>query len=216
MKTKTRHTLEVFIEKADKLANSRFVQFVVNSGSLTIHASNMGPQPGLQINYTPPDDEAIEAFVLTYRFFSQDNESSSLRNLDRTIDDPDVSTFWKDEVRQVRDILNNHLDQPSYLNLNINGKVLTPREIMDVFIYGHLAHANQQKRETYRSWKQNPLAFPFVSKIFHDTLLQVLRAIMYIAQLSRQELEAANAVEKFGNLSAAQWEVLVSSLCQEK
>lgn len=70
-------TLLLFNEKADKLEDLSFTKELENSG-VTI-SGKLG-QP-VQAQRHGPDDESIDAFVLTMRFFVQDNEITSFRNM---------------------------------------------------------------------------------------------------------------------------------------
>ena len=63
-------TLLLFNDKTDKLENLSFTKELGNSG-VTI-SGKLGQS--VQAQRHGPDDESIDAFVLTMRFFVQDNE----------------------------------------------------------------------------------------------------------------------------------------------
>src|SRR5215216_2324996 len=70
--------LELFNEKADELRNLRFVHSLQSQDSgwtLTLEEDEGG------VSRFGPEDESIRAFVLTFRFFVQDNEPTSIRNM---------------------------------------------------------------------------------------------------------------------------------------
>src|SRR5215207_5880128 len=71
--------LELFNEKADKLRNLSFVRSLLSAKS----GWQVSFQEGTVTtsNRYGPDNESIEAFVLTFRFFIQDNEPSSIRSM---------------------------------------------------------------------------------------------------------------------------------------
>jgi hypothetical protein len=75
--------LELFNEKADKLLDSAFVGALV-SGKTEATISGRRQENG-SFEITPvlrgPSPEAVDAFVLTFRFFIQDNETTSLRSI---------------------------------------------------------------------------------------------------------------------------------------
>lgn len=190
MRDETRETLELFVEKATKLVRSRFIAFVNTQSQITINYENMNNEGQFSIDHSEPDSEAIEAFVLTFRFFIQNNESISLANLERILDDPGVSDNWKQEVTRTRSELNGVLDSTKLVSgvpLTINGQALTNRELMQVFVFGHLAHANKQKHALYRTWASTPF-FPLLEFCFYAVLKDVVRAINWIGYLSQQEL----------------------------
>jgi len=66
-----RTALKLFNEKADKLRNSNFVKAAVENSGVSLSW-----QEGefFQITRTGPTEENVDAFVLTLRFFVQDND----------------------------------------------------------------------------------------------------------------------------------------------
>ena len=70
-------TLKLFNEKADKLESLSFTYGLADNG-VTISAK-IGQ--AVESHRQGPDEESTDAFVLTMRFFVQDNESISLRNM---------------------------------------------------------------------------------------------------------------------------------------
>lgn len=65
--------LKLFNEKVDKLINSRFVKHVQENKGLKISIkSSIGEK--VDTFHNLPDQDAIDAFVLTIRFFIQDEE----------------------------------------------------------------------------------------------------------------------------------------------
>lgn len=70
-------TLKLFNEKADKLATLTFIKGLEKSG-VTISGKLRQPVQAQRFGLS---DESIETFVLTMRFFVQDNETISFRNM---------------------------------------------------------------------------------------------------------------------------------------
>src|SRR6266404_5800044 len=90
-----RAALNLFNEKADKLRNSNFVKAALeNSGA------SLSWQEGEQITRTGPTEENIDAFVLTLRFFVQDNERSSFRNMSKFYTDKAISEEHRSEFEK--------------------------------------------------------------------------------------------------------------------
>ena len=180
----------LFNEKAQKLQRLSFIQSMVQS--------DVGVSYSLQLrddgNYDQyaerrgPDEEAIDAFVLTFRFFIQDNEKSSLRNMAECYEKALVSSKLKDTFAEVRNELNLYLDQPSFINFNYNGENFTRRKIMEIFIYGGMAHANSAKKQLYDEWMSIPLARTLLENEFVSILTDVLNAIIYIRNVNEQAI----------------------------
>src|SRR5712691_6753028 len=87
MTEETRKALQLFIEKSDKL---RSLGFLTAINELGFRWNTTKGEEKLEI--TGPTQEQIEAFILTFRFFSHGNEHSSLRWLaNHVVNDPDMS-----------------------------------------------------------------------------------------------------------------------------
>ena len=91
--------LELFNEKAEKLARLSFIEtiFKYNSGvSIKISKRDDGLYDLIQ-ERRGPLEEAIDAFVLTIRFFIQDNEPISFRRLAEIYDMAPIEKKLKEE-----------------------------------------------------------------------------------------------------------------------
>lgn len=175
-------TLMLFNEKADKLAALTFVKGLENSG-VTI-SGKLG-QP-VQAQRFGPGDESIEAFVLTMRFFVQDNETISFRNMADLYAglpvDPEIIKKFND----ARTKTNSDLDKTSPIKLN--NQELTFRAIFEVFMWGGLAHANARKKIVYDSWTKNPILFPLLQNEFIYALGILLNMIFFTRALNEAAL----------------------------
>lgn len=178
-------TLKLFNEKVDKLINSRFVKHLQENKGLKVSMkSSVGEKVGISHNL--PDHDAIDAFVLTVRFFIQDNEPMSLRNMAKLYSELSISQNTKDDFNYVRDKLNSELDKKSMFNLE--GKDLTRRNVFDTFIYGGLAHAEAKKKEDFDKWMRiEPLA-AFIIAEFNNVLIYFLDCIAYIRNVNLRAL----------------------------
>lgn len=205
MRDATRDALKLFVKKAKKLLSGGFVTFLQEHGGTSLQYTYK-KDAGVTIEHIHPDDDAIDAFVLTFRFFIQENERISFRWLaNNVLDDDGLSEQWKQEFVKVRDSLNTFLDSNTYINERfvermmdgenviervVSEQFITHRELMLTFVYGGLAHANQSREQTYERWEKNTLAFPVMQKLFDDVLVHVLQHIDYVRWLSEQELAA--------------------------
>src|SRR5258707_15366982 len=95
MEEATRAALELFVDKARRLAGCQYVRWLqANRGT----ALQIGGEQGGRVTtqHTHPDEDATQALVLTWRFFIQQNEHSSFRWLaEHELDDPGLSEQWK-------------------------------------------------------------------------------------------------------------------------
>ncbi len=100
------------------------------------------------------DQDEIDAFVLTFRLFTQDNDRISLRSLSRIF-----ASGWlqggnaQECFEGARKQLNDHLD--SAATVMFGDTLVSVRFIADVIIYGGLAHTNEEKSRIFQSWSQS-------------------------------------------------------------
>lgn len=172
--------LRLFNEKANTLRNSRFVQHGTISGSVY---ATQDQQVHTAINL--PDEEAIRAFVLTFRFFIQEKETSSFKRLADTYEKLPVSEELKTQYSTLRRGLNDLLDASS--NLKIFN--LTRRDIIWTIIYGELAHSDEEKLARIDVWRKDPVIWTLVQFEFNSSLADVLEYIVAVANLNTKVLE---------------------------
>lgn len=181
-----RDAFELFVEKADRLLDSAFVRHLAERKlSFTIrYDANTGIDTELQV----PPDENVDAFLLTFRFFIQDNETISFRNMATAFDEAKVSDELRAAFHSVRGELNAMLNENTMVNLD--GHKLKRGELLHVFLYGHFAHADAKKRRTILAWRDS--AGPVFSLLlfqFVETLTFVLEIIACARQICREALE---------------------------
>jgi hypothetical protein len=145
--------LRLFLEKEEKLWGFSYSQDIVNEPSgFTL---NYDRDTGSTTTRKGPDGETIDAYVLTLRFFIQDNEPTSIRNMTKHIDSLYAKRLISDEQRaswgEKRDALNAFLDSETFLR--VNGEPLTNRTILEVVVWGGYAHANESKKNQFDSWQ---------------------------------------------------------------
>lgn len=195
MEERTKKVLELFIKKADKLKSRSFIKYIVDGGELTLRMTENAP-----LEKFGPDDEAAEAFIPTFRLFFQDSNGFSFKYLDEVIsNDHALSEYWKQEVRSVRNWLNQFLDGPSLLS--VNSEVPTRRNVMDVFFYGDLLHTSTDKkqgifgrswREQFELWEQQESVHYFYQLELASIMFNIFHAIMHVSEISKKEIESTD------------------------
>ena len=180
------YPLKLFNEKAEKLLNTRFVRYLQETRKLSVTIS---AEKGQEVKVTRilPDQDAIEAFVLTFRFFIQGNEKSSFRQLSKKYEVLPISSELKKNFNDWRNGLNDYLDKK--ISIKIYDKHPSRRELLDIFIYGGLAHANPQKKVIYDKWKKLDIVYGFLEAEFCGILEVVLRAILSVADINKKAIE---------------------------
>lgn len=177
--------LELFNTKAEILRNSSFLKFLLEQKSgITIAWEKDKP---ITTETRWPDDEATRAFILTFRFFYQDNERCSIRNIAGIYDDLPISERKKDWFENSRSNLNKFLDSES--PAKVNNETITRRDILEMFMYGELAHVNRKKKELLDRWMSHPLIDIVVYNEFIYILSAVLGFIEYIRNLNEEVMK---------------------------
>ena len=188
--TKEIEALRLFNEKAEKLLSSKYVQYLKENNKLTVSYSfTIDEAPVYTRNL--PDQDAIDAFVLTFRFFMQDNERMSFRNLDKLYGNPLIvpqANMFEKQRANLNKTLNQNTDA------TINNETLTNSKILDIFFYGGLAHANVDKKKIFDIWKSNSHLFLFLEFNFCSLLEYILRIINNVYIINK---EAIAILEKF-------------------
>jgi len=180
--------LKLFNEKANRLLNTRFVQYILSKGKISFQIDAKKGE-AVKIEKDVPDQDAIDAFILTFRYFIQNNEQCSFGNLSKTYEKHFVPKEIKKEYLRVRKQLNDYLDASPSIKIEIGGESPTRRRILDVFIYGGLAHANPKKKEIFDKWIGEPIIGPLLEFCFVSILAEVLKVIRYVTELNGKLLK---------------------------
>lgn len=189
--------LELFNEKAEKLRALGFVRSLEtdNSGfQVTFH-----PEGGVSASRYGPDNEAVEAFVLTFRVFVQNNEPSSIRNTvnryRRLHQESLIPTVLLNNFEDARNKLLNYLASNTPLviggqDINVETRAIIYQEVFDVFMWGGLAHANRQQKERFDDWSKGSMRhfFPMLEDFFIEVLREYLRVIWYMRGQNKKVL----------------------------
>ncbi len=177
-----------FNRKAGKLERYSFARYIFSQSSgVTI---SWEAERGVEVALRKPPDEAIDALVLTFRFFMQNNEACSLFRLAQVYErigatEPEKAT----EFDAIRNRLNAFLDSPS--TIEVNGERLTFRRILEGFVYGDLSHENPAKRADFTLWMDRWLTEPLVWNEFVYCLGRLLHDILAIRDVNAAVIQKA-------------------------
>jgi hypothetical protein len=184
--------MRLFNEKADHLEGLSFTQKIMTEQSgfrMEFHSDEGG-----RAWRHGPGGESVDAFVLTFRYFVQDQEVS-FRRMARTYAALGaagmVSSRLADEFNELRDQINAFLDQESYVKYN--KEQLTQRRIFEVFMWGGLAHANEAKKALLDEWRQVPFFYLMLENEFVRTLAILLGAIFRMRGMNQEALRELQA-----------------------
>ena len=136
----------------------RFVEQVFSPNKLGVTV-NLAPSLRFEIEKRGADEDAVLALVTPLRFFVQPRDGINLQQIVEIYDNLPVEDSAKQSARRAVDSVNNYLDSP--LGFSFNGKEFSNRQVFETFMYGGLAHANDDKKLQYEEWMQGPFASVF-------------------------------------------------------
>ncbi len=187
MNETSRKTLELFIEKAEKLREY-----------LSKEGNHFGGLIGIYSSIGEDDWQRypeLDGFVNTFRWFllSTPNgkfdislypsQRDGTPKRPRLLDLADVSDAWKKVVEKAWEAGNAFLK----LELIDIEEPITRQKVLEVFIYGDIVHPTQ--RETFLEWQRNPDLYGKLSLHFTSSLaFMFFEWILPVAEATRQEL----------------------------
>lgn len=168
--------LRLFNDKAAKLGASTLARLLSTTGvAMTLH---LGGDTEGSLDTGELTGEHVDAFALTARFFIQDNERTSFRNMAEIYGRLPVGDPLRDKFEAIRNTLNTALDGPPAIGLP---GVRTRRQILETVMYGGLAHANPAKHADYQRWTQN---FVFAGLVFNEFTGALTHLFVAVSQAS--------------------------------
>src|SRR5215203_3546933 len=127
--------LKDFNAKAKRLDQLSFTKYVRESRvGFSVSAA---VDRDISFSSAGPEQESTEAFALTLRLFLQPNEPLSIYRFVGIFSKLPVSSELIAELKRVNGLINEFLDRPC--QINVDGKQIQNREVLDVFLYGGLA-----------------------------------------------------------------------------
>ena len=181
--------LERFNEKVDRLKQRGFAEESRGGGAIVGWRKELG-WDGIHIG---PSEKTVETTALTLRFFTQDNESTSLSRMAKLYSNLNIEPQLSTQFCEVREQINSYLDAPSNLSISEEGP-MTHQQIFDLFINGDLSHTNNPTTEAnYRAICQTAF-FPFFQNDFTKTVGLFISALNEIQQINCVALDQLRRV----------------------
>jgi hypothetical protein len=137
-----------------------------------------------------PDFHAIAEFVLTFRLFWQEKEPCSFCGLRKCYQSLQIS----ESIRGTYSYAFSKYDRflSSKVRFQVHGEIEV-RRLIDIFLYGELAHLDEGKTKIINSWKTNfgldDLTLGEMRAAFVFRLANMLGIILYFAGINRKAIE---------------------------
>jgi len=201
VKEQIKDILELFVEKADKLTQEEFTQFIQEFGQQLRYQYLADPQQ-FTVCTIAPSQTMTNSFLLTYRMFVQANEHMRLLDPTRSISnellDTSLSPQWLEQVQDVAQKIHAFLREKPTIQIafnlidqqgNTRTEIPTRWDILDTLLYGEFAHSTQRKR--LKNWLSTPFkerVWEFLMVEFRNILAVTLTGIKHLAHFARIEL----------------------------
>jgi len=168
--------LKLFISKTKKMENSSFLESLIKEFRLGLNIEVGKP---VQVTSIRPQQESIDAFILTFRFFIQDNETISLRNLEKIFESNLATEKEKNEYYSLRSELKIFFSENACVE--IMGDKPTNLDILHTVLFGELSHTNKEKKARYERWMDSSELLQ--EMIWHRFIISVMRVLSVIQRV---------------------------------
>jgi hypothetical protein len=130
------------------------------------------------------DQDNVDAFALTYRQLIQNNDRISIGNLSKRVYGSDwIFKEACENFELIRSGINQYLDSAIFIQLSTEGTI-SRRQLVDIILYGGLAHTSATNEEIFRKWMQSGFSGLLWAEFF-ETLLRVLRSFSVIKEINQ-------------------------------
>lgn len=171
-------------EKADKLLRSPFLQ----TDSIGVRMSWDRDRPEIESSVTEPDESAIDAFILTARFFCQDRpDAISIRRLAEDVYvQPGIPADLADRFGRSRAAFKAFLDAPT--GTTTHGRSWKNGEVLDIGLYGEYAHVDAEKRAILDAWGEVQVVGSLMRFWFLNALVELAHMVGAVRVINEQLL----------------------------
>ncbi len=184
----------LFVEKANKLWRSSFINDVKKLSFTLNYEQNKGTSSKTNL----PPEEIIESLLVRYRHFYMKNSPIKLEKILSII----YRKSGKNIQAKVSEIRKNYKEAltKSSVSIRFNEKIVTPKEIIEAWLYGEHFHLDKDKREIISGMQSmSPgLSVFFLLIPFHRLVayIKITSEIIENEILKKQSIKMSKQVEK--------------------
>jgi len=135
------------------------------------------------------NQDEIAAFVLDYRQYTQRNDAISFSSLARVYEQPWMHPGARERFEEIRARFNEELDAHSTLIFGDHHMGVC--ELVEIVVYGGLAHSNPEKAEIFESWEKSGI-MGFIWAVFFSAMRGLMYRLKQLRTLSEQVLSVAD------------------------
>ena len=181
--------LKLFNETLQTLRERKFIS---QASSPNIRITWRFSPDGATYEKQGPDEEARLAFVSTLRMFIQPQDGISIEKMAELYASLPVGNEVKQGARRSAESLKEFFAKPT--GIVFQEDALTYGRLFDVFMYGHLVHANDDKRPDYERWMKHQMAAPMMPVFFDQIVGFLLRGISSFKTMNEQTIQQLEAL----------------------
>jgi hypothetical protein len=186
--------LGLFNEKAAAIRDGRFVTQVFHPR----HGFTwITPGDGsMQTEWRGADVDATKALALDLRYFiwGQKRDHINLWEIRDLYESLPVNSEDKQTIRDLIDSLDETLNSTAIV---IGAEPVTWRKLLEVFMYGGLAHANDDKRRVYEFWKKTESSATLMRHNFEKIVKAMVYAICQVRLVNERIIEALESTNNY-------------------
>ncbi len=135
------------------------------------------------------DQDEIAAFVLDYRQYTQKNDAISVSSLARIYDRPWMHPGARKNFEEIRARFNRELD--ASCSLIFGDDHMKVRTLVDIVVYGGLAHSNPEKAQIFEEWEKSGI-MGIVWADFFAAMRGLMQTLKQLRTLNDQVLTVAD------------------------
>ena len=177
--------LELFCKRAREIANSSIFRDNKYKVSLTI-SGKRGEE--VKFTETAPEKEALVALITILRQYYAPGESINFNKVYNLVwkyldeKDPKVKKCAAWAIKGFKQI-----QKQSQLAIIVNGRKLTPIEIIDLWFNANIFHADLDKVKKFEQLSRSRAA-PFIAFEFKSAIINLSNVIMYFSSFVEAEI----------------------------
>lgn len=187
------YRMKMFNEKVNRLRRSGFARYMSTQDTGVTISGKAGEEIRSEIR--GPDEDAMDAMVLTLRFFIQDNETISLHRMAELYSALPGASQAKEYFLDARLKINAHLEavtQPTLVYQRrspksgklVHKQTLTNRKILWLAIYGGKAHLNWGEAGIFRGLHSSEVSSALVDNTFNVLAADFLDGLFYLQRMN--------------------------------
>lgn len=131
------------------------------------------------------DQDDVDAFVLTYRMFVQKRDTISIAALAKVYEASWMPAEAAENFAEARRAVNDYLESDTLI---LDGEhVVTRNHLVDIILYGGLAHNEPAKVPIFDAWMRSGVSGFFWAE-FYATMMEMLRFLRFFRDLNHAVL----------------------------